>query len=194
MIRLEDGSEKRVGSQTECGLLDFARSQGADYGHLREQAEELLFIPFNSRRKRMTSAFPSPESEGVARVYVKGASEIILNMCTKRLVEGGEEREMDVAERQHIGHSVIEDYAYKAYRTLTLAYKDYPIEDLKAGLPFAEEEQRQVLESNLTLVAVVGIQDPLRVGVVEAIAKCNNANINVRMVTGDNLLTAKAIS
>ena len=94
MIRLEDGSEKRVGSQTECGLLDFARSQGADYGHLREQAEELLFIPFNSRRKRMTSAFPSPESEGVARVYVKGASEIILNMCTKRLVEGGEEREM----------------------------------------------------------------------------------------------------
>ena len=142
----------------------------------------------------MTYASLSPEAEGFARVYVKGASEIILERCTKRLVEGGEEREMNQAEKDHIGRSVIEDYANKAYRTLTLAYKDMPLEELRAGLPFAEEEQREALENGLTLVSVVGIQDPLRVGVIEAITKCNNANINVRMVTGDNIMTAKAIS
>jgi P-type E1-E2 ATPase len=87
---------------------------------------------------------------------------------------------------------VIEAFATKAYRTLTLSYKDIPIKEFEAK--DNEEFKQDWLENELTLIAVVGIIDPLRPEVVGAIKACGHAGINVRMVTGDNKTTAVAIA
>ena len=82
---------------------------------------------------------------------------------------------------------VIDNFAFNSLRTISVAYKDVTSFELEnAGNDFFEE--------NFNLIAIAGIQDPLREGVSEAITKCKTAGINVRMVTGDNVMTAQAIA
>lgn len=89
-------------------------------------------------------------------------------------------------------------FAAKAYRTLLVAYADLPMgeyENLKAGNnDFKHEKDREVLEASLTVVGIFALQDPLRPEIVDSVRMCHRAGINVRMVTGDNLDTAKAIA
>lgn len=105
---------------------------------------------------------------------------------------------MNAQKRNSIVNDVVNGFAKKAMRTLLVAYKDYSIaeyEKLKAqNGNFENENDREVLEVDLTAVAIFALEDPLRPEVVGAIQMCHKAGITVRMVTGDNITTAKAIA
>ena len=107
--------------------------------------------------------------------------------------------EMTADKRDRIVYEdVVKKFARKCYRTLLLAYADYDEahwEDLKAANnDFKRLEDKEAAEMGLTLIGIVGLQDPLRPGIPEAVRTCHQAGINVRMVTGDNLETATAIA
>lgn len=93
---------------------------------------------------------------------------------------------------------VTDTFAKRAYRTLLIAYSEISKDEYerqeRANNNFAKEEDREVLERNLTVVGVFALQDPLREEIVASVKKCKAAGINIRMVTGDNLDTAKAIA
>ena len=93
---------------------------------------------------------------------------------------------------------VTNTFATKAYRTLLIAYTDltwHEYEQMKAdNNDFVAERDREVLESSLTVVGILALQDPLRPEIIDSVNKCHKAGINIRMVTGDNLDTAKAIA
>ncbi|KAG0477412.1 hypothetical protein HPP92_014253 [Vanilla planifolia] len=122
-------------------------------------------------------------SNGGIRAFCKGASEIILQMCDK--VIDSEGNEIPLSEK-HIKAilDVINLFASDALRTLCLAYKDMG----------EASERDEIPTDGYTLIAVFGIKDPVRPGVREAVQICMAAGITVRMVTGDNIYTAKAIA
>ena len=94
--------------------------------------------------------------------------------------------------------NVISGFAQKALRTVAIAYRDYPINEFNAmkaeANNFNDVDDYEILESDLTLITIFGIRDALRPGVKEAIKACHNAGINVRMVTGDNIMTARIVA
>ena len=135
-----------------------------------------------------------PEDAGLVRVFVKGASEIVLERCVEVVKANGETEIISNEQKEDIELNVIDNYAKKAYRTLTLSYKDMSREEFERNLPYESEESQKTLENQLCLVAIVGIQDPLRKEIRQAVQDCYNSHVNVRMVTGDNIITARAIA
>ncbi|KAF2294709.1 hypothetical protein GH714_015658 [Hevea brasiliensis] len=122
--------------------------------------------------------------EGGLRAHTKGASEIVLAACNKVINSKGEVVALDEASLNHL-KVTIDQFASEALRTLCLAYMD-----LENG--FSPDNPMPV--SGYTCIAIVGIKDPVRPGVKESVAVCRSAGITVRMVTGDNINTAKAIA
>lgn len=187
----ENGGLTFIGSRTETALLFFAKERlgmGA-VAEERANAKIVQIVPFDSSRKCMASVV---ELGGIFRLYVKGAPEILLDKCTQ-VVESGA---MSEHQRDLLGH-VIESYGDQSLRTIGLAYRDFPswppldariIEDSPDQALFED------ISEHMTFIGVFGIQDPLRPGVENAIAKCHYAGVTVRMVTGDNIGTAKAIA
>ncbi|KAM3934387.1 plasma membrane calcium-transporting ATPase 4-like isoform 2-T2 [Leptodactylus fuscus] len=185
----EGGLPRQVGNKTECALLGFVLDLKQDYQAVRNEIpEEKLYkvYTFNSVRKSMSTVLS--ESGGGFRMYSKGASEIILRKCTKILDQGGEVCPFKTRDRDEMVKKVIEPMACDGLRTICLAYRDFP-----AGTEPDWDNEADIL-SDLTCIAVVGIEDPVRPEVPEAIQKCQRAGITVRMVTGDNINTARAIA
>ena len=183
--RTTNGKFEHLGNKTECSLLELALKFGCDYNTFRPSEKLVRILPFSSKTKRMTTVYQVGDKY---RIYSKGASEIMLDLCLDMIdVEG--KTELTVQKNEYIRNKIIEDYAKKALRTITLAYKEVDCSSINA-LECVEE----CLESNLTLIAIAGVMDPLRPEIREAIAKCKSAEIIVRMVTGDNLSTAVAIA
>lgn len=146
----------------------------------------------------MTTVINHPSDNELVRVLVKGASEVILGRCSKYIGEEGAIEEFDEddanGKKEEIKTEVIGKFADKAYRTLTLAYKDIPKETYdELDLELDEDDVRS-LEKDLILISVVGIQDPLRPEIIGAIEQCERSGVTVRMVTGDFIKTAVAIS
>jgi len=137
-------------------------------------------------------------------IYAKGASEIILDRCDYYLRPGGSEDEplderpeLTPEIKQWLLKNVIGALANEAKRTIALAYKEdreYVHGELHDEIENADGSMAFASETGLTLIGIVGIEDPLRDDVPDAIAKCYGAGIDVRMVTGDNLQTAIAIA
>ena len=124
-------------------------------------------------------------ANGKYRVYCKGAAEMVLAICTARLNEqGGVEPMTDKKDEEKL----IRELATEALRTICLAYKDVDAGNLNSI------EEIDGVEKDLTMIAIVGIEDPVRKEVPPAIADCKKAGITVRMVTGDNMITAAAIA
>ncbi|XP_075709711.1 plasma membrane calcium-transporting ATPase 4-like isoform X1 [Rhinoderma darwinii] len=185
----EGGLPRQVGNKTECSLLGFVLDLKQDYQAVRNEIpEEKLYkvYTFNSVRKSMSTVLS--ESGGGFRMYSKGASEIILRKCTKILDQGGEVCQFKSRDRDEMVKKVIEPMACDGLRTICLAYRDFP-----AGSEPDWDIETDIL-SDLTCISVVGIEDPVRHEVPEAIQKCQRAGITVRMVTGDNINTARAIA
>ncbi|XP_044144208.1 plasma membrane calcium-transporting ATPase 4 isoform X2 [Bufo gargarizans] len=185
----EGGLPRQVGNKTECALLGFVLDLKQDYQAVRNEIpEEKLYkvYTFNSVRKSMSTVLS--ESGGGFRMYSKGASEIVLRKCTKILDQGGEVCPFKTRDRDEMVKKVIEPMACEGLRTICLAYRDFP-----AGTEPDWDNEADIL-SDLTCIAVVGIEDPVRPEVPEAIQKCQRAGITVRMVTGDNVNTARAIA
>ncbi|XP_034391998.1 plasma membrane calcium-transporting ATPase 1-like isoform X2 [Cyclopterus lumpus] len=186
----EGGLPRQVGNKTECALLGLALSLHRDYQTVRNEfPEEKLFkvYTFNSTRKSMSTVLKN--HDGSYRMYSKGASEILLRKCGKILSTTGHPRAFKPRDRDDLVRNVIEPMASEGLRTICLAYRDFNAAD---GEPNWEDEAR--ILTGLTCIAVVGIEDPVRPEVPDAIKRCQRAGITVRMVTGDNIDTARAIA
>uniref|UniRef100_A0A804IIE3 Calcium-transporting ATPase n=1 Tax=Musa acuminata subsp. malaccensis TaxID=214687 RepID=A0A804IIE3_MUSAM len=176
------GKLEILGTPTETALLEFGLSLGGDFQAVRQETKLVKVEPFNSMKKRMGVVIELPG--GGCRAHCKGASEIILAACSKVLDPAGNAVPLDEATVGHL-NGVIESFANEALRTLCLAYME-----VENG--FAADDHIPV--DGYTCIGIVGIKDPVRPGVKESVAICRSAGITVRMVTGDNINTAKAIA
>uniref|UniRef100_A0A3Q3WJJ3 Calcium-transporting ATPase n=1 Tax=Mola mola TaxID=94237 RepID=A0A3Q3WJJ3_MOLML len=186
----EGGLPRHVGNKTECALLGLVLELKRDYQPIRDEVpEEKLYkvYTFNSSRKSMSTVLKN--ADGGFRMYSKGASEIVLRKCSRILDAQGQPRVFKPKDRDEMVRKVIEPMACEGLRTICVAYKDFPAE---AGEPDWDVEND--ILNDLTCIVVVGIEDPVRPEVPEAISKCQRAGITVRMVTGDNINTARAIA
>ncbi|XP_057562115.1 plasma membrane calcium-transporting ATPase 2 isoform X2 [Hippopotamus amphibius kiboko] len=185
----EGALPRQVGNKTECGLLGFVLDLKQDYEPVRSQMpEEKLYkvYTFNSVRKSMSTVVKLPDES--FRMYSKGASEIVLKKCCKILNGAGEPRVFRPRDRDEMVKKVIEPMACDGLRTICVAYRDFP------SSPEPDWDNENDILNDLTCICVVGIEDPVRPEVPEAIRKCQRAGITVRMVTGDNINTARAIA
>ena len=188
-----------VGSKTETALLGYAR----DYlgmGRLsteRSNCSIVQLIPFDSGRKCMGAVIKL--QNGLYRLYVKGASEILLAKCTRIVSDPtGALGEVELtSDNVDTLNEIIVQYATRSLRTIGLVYRDFP-QWPPPGVRVQADNQTQAefadVFADMTFFGIVGIQDPLRPGVKEAVEDCRHAGVVVRMVTGDNVMTAKAIA
>ncbi|CCO30311.1 hypothetical protein BN14_04338 [Rhizoctonia solani AG-1 IB] len=200
----ETGELEFVGSKTETALLRFAKDlKWAPYQQTRSGADVVQMIPFSSERKAMGVVVRIPS--GGYRLYLKGASEIITGLCTRHVVvhrpnsaSSGDSKDLETApitelEEENISRTII-FYANQMLRTLAVAYRDFESWPPAGHTGAQDEVPYEMIAEDLTLIAITGIEDPLRPGVKEAVAKCHGAGVTIKMCTGDNVLTARSIA
>lgn len=213
--KIGSGELEFIGSKTETALLSFAKEQGwPDYLQVRQRAEIVQMIPFSSQRKAMGVVVKQPS--GCYRLFLKGASEVLTKLtshyvCVRR--PSSEEAidpetvttaAFDLDTRENVSRTIM-FYANQSLRTIALCYRDFeswPPNKLAPGIdrkdPNSNESEISfddlINGKGMTLLAVVAIEDPLRPGVTEAVASCARAGVAVKMVTGDNVITAKSIA
>lgn len=173
-----------VGSSSECALLQMLPHYEKDYKQIREELPIAVLHEFNSTRKRMSTIV---NRDGTYRIYTKGAPDFVLRLCTRFTKKDGTTAPLNDQIREQL-LSKISEYADQSLRTMLIAYNDLE------GNDTSEMEDPDTVEKDLIVVAIVGIQDPLRPEVIHAIEQCRTANVMVRMVTGDFINTARAIS
>ncbi|TVT97813.1 hypothetical protein EJB05_05664 [Eragrostis curvula] len=178
----EDGKPQILGTPTETALLDFALSIGGDFKEKRRETKIVKVEPFNSTKKRMSIILELPG--GGYRAHCKGASEVVLASCDKFIDARGNIVALDETTTNKI-NDIIETFSSEALRTLCFAYREMD------GC-FSIDEKIPL--QGYTCIGIVGIKDPVRPGVMQSVATCRSAGIVVRMVTGDNINTAKAIA
>ncbi|VDK81448.1 unnamed protein product [Dibothriocephalus latus] len=182
----------QVGNKTECALLGFLRMLRKDYAVIRQnhpESEFLKVFAFSSVRKSMTTILLADGGQSLL-CLTKGAAEIILLRCSFMMDDRGNLTELTNGARLDYIRNRIEPMARKGLRTIAIAYKEDPIntsENLNV-----DDESAWV--HGLILLCVVGIEDPVRPEVPLSIRHCQRAGITVRMVTGDNIETAKSIA
>uniref|UniRef100_A0A8C2C834 Calcium-transporting ATPase n=1 Tax=Cyprinus carpio TaxID=7962 RepID=A0A8C2C834_CYPCA len=184
----EGGLPRHVGNKTECALLGLVLDLKRDYQPIRDEVpEENLYkvYTFNSSRKSMSTVLKNTSGPGF-RMYSKGASEIVLRKCSHILDASGQPRVFKAKDRDEMVRKVIEPMACDGLRTICIAMRDFTTEP--------DWDNEADILNDLTCICVVGIEDPVRHEVPEAISKCQRAGITVRMVTGDNINTARAIA
>ncbi|MFH1249081.1 MAG: cation-translocating P-type ATPase [archaeon] len=177
----ENGNEKEsfAGDYTEKALIRFAYQNGFLKSDLAKSASRIKEFPFSSQRKRM-SVIRKVEDKHIA--YVKGSPEIILERCSKEIVKG-DLKELTDERKKEIRKS-FEAMASDALRVLAFAYKEVNSDNL------SEEHS----ESDLVFIGLQGMYDAPREEVKEAVKKCMESGIAIKMLTGDSLLTAKAVA
>ncbi|XP_057982053.1 putative calcium-transporting ATPase 11, plasma membrane-type isoform X4 [Malania oleifera] len=180
VVKDKDGKNCILGTPTESALLEFGLLLSGDFDTQHRESMIVNIEPFNSVRKKMSVLVTIPC--GGFRAFCKGASEIVLRMCDKVIEKNGESVPLSQEDARNVA-DVIDGFASEALRTLCLAFKD--IDDTSSD---------SIPGDGYTLIAVVGIKDPVRPGVGDAVRNCLAAGITVRMVTGDNINTAKAIA
>ncbi len=168
------------GEPTEKAIVQKALDSKINKEKLYRQYERITDIPFSSERKLMTTIH---KTEDGYRIITKGAPDVLINKCN-RYYFNGTELNLDNNNKNKI-KIINEEMAQKALRVLAVGYKDVK------ELP----EQLDVnIENNLTFVGLIGMIDPPREGVKESIKICKNAGIKTVMITGDHIITAKAIA
>jgi P-type Ca2+ transporter type 2C len=171
-----------TGDPTETALLDF----GVLYGKYKDDVEKkfprIAEIPFDSERKRMTTV--NRMSESSTRINVKGGLDEVLSVCDKIIIHG--EIRPIVDDDKKLILLANETMANSALRVLAMAYKDLP--DAPQNILIGD------LENGLIFIGMLGMIDPARPEVIEAVARCNTAGIRPVMITGDHKSTAMAIA
>ena len=168
------------GEPTEKAIVQKALESNINKEKLYREYERITDIPFSSERKLMTTIH---KTEDGYRIITKGAPDVLINKCN-RYYFNGTELNLDNNNKNKI-KIINEEMAQKALRVLAVGYKDVK------ELP----EQLDVnIENNLTFVGLIGMIDPPREGVKESIKICKNAGIKTVMITGDHIITAKAIA
>ena len=151
-------------------------------------------IPFDSKRKRMTTFVENSVFPERYRLFTKGGAENVKNICKYYLdPETGEVKEIREKELNFITNT-IENFNKQMLRSLYICYKDMTKEEYDQAETYVNEEGKAIDQYDLVFVGCVGIRDSLRNGVKEAVLKCQKARVTVIMVTGDNIVTATAIA
>ena len=164
------GKIEIVGEPTEMAIVDVATRNEKNKEELYKLMPRINEIPFDSNRKMMTTIHKLEKNK--YRIITKGAPDVLLNRCIG----------VDKAKVQKEN----EQMANKALRVIAIAYKDVDI--LPANI------ESSSIESNLNFVGLMGMIDPPRDGVKEAVEECKRAGIKTVMITGDHISTAKAIA
>lgn len=172
-----------IGSRLESALLELSQKYLGldDLATERTNVPVLQFFPFNSERKSMGVIIQLDQTQ---RLLVKGASEIVLSRCDRILLTSTIQP-LSNEDRISINQT-IQEYAGQALRTIAFAYCDRLFNE--SDIEFED------IFSGMIWIGVFGLKDPLRPGVVNAVRDCIHAGVFVRMVTGDNIATAKAIA
>lgn len=168
----EDGSSQGIGNPTEVALLHWLEEQGQDYAELRSTHQIVDQLPFSTERKFMATLAKGENDKNL--LFIKGAPEVVLAYCN-----------IDAQDRAKAEKQLI-DLQSKAMRTLAFAVLELPS---NVSLDLKDLS----LYSNMDLLAYVGIMDPVRPEVPAAVAACQSAGIDIKMVTGDTLVTAREI-
>jgi P-type Ca2+ transporter type 2C len=177
-----NGNWEVRGDPTEGALVVLAAKGGIKSSDL--DAPRIDEIPFSSERKQMTTIH---EVNHKKIAYSKGAPEVILESCS-HIFRGGKERELDELDRQKI-LKASHEMATSALRVLGLSYKPLATGDT-AGDPYKDKR----IERRMVWLGLAGMIDPPREEVKDAVARCKQAGIVSVMITGDHMLTAKAIA
>ncbi|XP_035728518.1 plasma membrane calcium-transporting ATPase 2-like isoform X4 [Vespa mandarinia] len=197
----QDPSElpMQVGNKTECALLGFVVALGEKYQTVRDDHPEETFTrvyTFNSVRKSMSTVIP--REGGGYRLFTKGASEIIMKKCAFIYGRDGHLEKFTREMQERLVKNVIEPMACNGLRTISIAYRDFVPGKAEINQVHSDNEpnweDEENIVNNLTCLGIVGIEDPVRPEVPDAIRKCQKAGITVRMVTGDNINTARSIA
>jgi len=182
MKAAEDGKLEFTGDPTETALLDFGALYGVFKDELEKSYPRVAEIPFDSERKRMTTV--NRMSEQSTRVNVKGGLDEVMSVCN-RIVIHGKIRPLTKEDRSLV-RSANESMADSALRVLAMAFRDLPEAPQKVEIGD--------LENDLIFIGLLGMIDPARPEVIDAVARCRSAGIRPVMITGDHKNTAIAIA
>lgn len=163
-----------LGNPTEGALLLWLNSKGVDYRTLRESVNVVQELPFSTERKYMATVVESAAIPGKKVLYVKGAPEIIFDLCKVANVD------KTVVDMQ------LNSYQERAMRTLGFAYQVLENDDTVI-------EKGKLVAASLHFIGIAAIADPVRADVPDAVKECLDAGISVKIVTGDTPGTAKEI-
>lgn len=180
-LEYENGKYEAIGEPTEVAIVNAGLSIEENKESLEKQMQRVNEIPFDSTRKLMTTIH---KLENKYRIITKGAPDVLIKRCS-RFYENGIEKNLmqDILTNINKNNN---DMAEKALRVIAVAYADVDT------LP--SEIDTNTVENNLTFVGLIGMIDPPRVGVKEAVETCRRAGIKTVMITGDHIITAKAIA
>ncbi len=173
--RSQPGAPKVLGNPTEGALLLWLENQGLDYVGIKEQFEVIAELPFSTERKYMATVVREI-SDNKRFLYVKGAPEIIFNLC----------KNMPLGLTREVVDEQLHEYQNQAMRTLGFAYAELEVGEVVIA-------NNKVNTDKLLFLGIVAISDPVRKEVPEAVAQVNAAGIDVKIVTGDTPGTAKEI-
>ena len=180
-ISRENGKIELTGEPTEKAIVSKALDEGQNKNELYNVMRRVKDIPFDSSRKMMTTIHKMPNGY---RVITKGAPDVLLKRCNK-VYDNGNVTTLDYSKTKLIENQN-NKMADEALRVLAIAYLDIP------NLP--SKIDTETVEKNLIFIGLIGIIDPPREGVKEAVATCKKAGIKTVMITGDHIITAKAIA
>ena len=188
-IEINEDETKYLGSATECALL--LRNKDVDYRKMRNEAIIIAQNQFSSNLKRMSTIITENNKYVL---LTKGAPEIVLELC-KYVQEPDGIKELTKERKEKI-LSEIAKLQEKSMRALGFAYKEMSLYDESQEAAVALEEEEisiEKCEESLVFGGFVGIRDPLRPDVKEAVDTAHHAGVSVKMLTGDNINTARAI-
>ena len=191
-VEHNDGDIKYLGSATECALLLYYKN--VDYRQVRKNSNIVAQNPFTSDSKRMSSLIEVNQRNVLLS---KGAPEILLERCAY-YQDGKEVKQITQNKKKEILHE-ISKLQVKSMRTLGFAYKvidgamDEVAMTVDTAFDYSGNIERVENSKDLIFSGFVGIVDPLRKGVKESIETAYEAGVKVKMLTGDNINTAKAI-
>ncbi|XP_058202205.1 putative calcium-transporting ATPase 13, plasma membrane-type [Rhododendron vialii] len=174
------------GSPTEKAILSWAILElNLDMEGLKQSCEIVHVEAFNSTKKR-SGVLMRKKGENTTNVHWKGAAEMVLAMCSNYYDVSGNIKVLDDFERKKFDQ-IIQGMAASSLRCIAFAHKQVPEQENEEGKIHMEE-------NCLTLLGLVGLKDPCRPGAKKAVEECQYAGVNVKMITGDNIFTARAIA
>ena len=191
----EGGRWEVYGDPTEACLIVSAAKGGIDRAELEKRMPRIKELPFESRRKRMTTvhALEHPVDGARRLAFVKGAPNEVVRLSTK-VRRNGKTVELDEATRERI-MAANDTYAADGLRVLAVAYRPLDGIDADADIPASlSDYDPDTIERNLTFVGLEVMMDPPRPEVAAAVAECRRAGIRIVMITGDYGLTAASIA
>ncbi len=180
-ITSENGKIELTGEPTEKAIVSKALDEGQNKNELYSVMKRVKDIPFDSSRKMMTTIHKMTNGY---RIITKGAPDVLLKRCNK-VYDNGNVTTLDYYKTKLIENQN-NKMADEALRVLAIAYLDIP------SLP--QKIDSENIEKNLIFIGLIGMIDPPREGVKEAVATCKKAGIKTVMITGDHIITAKAIA